>query len=163
MVHSPNGGINFLNIVAGVLLGDRYISTVYTYNLPRLCTTNANRSNKRKRFHIKKDKKQTISYKNYDTCRQCRWSNALCKSDQAESLLHSLEQAAGVIGVYMNANKTEFMSHLHFKWQASEITRPVHILQQQYLIYWKWCQHAPSKGMNCYWQVINHMEIRSLW
>ena len=28
---------------------------------------------------------------------------------QAESLLHSLEQAAGVIGLYMNTNKTVFM------------------------------------------------------
>ena len=28
---------------------------------------------------------------------------------QAESLLHSLEQAARVIGLYLNANKTEFM------------------------------------------------------
>ena len=28
---------------------------------------------------------------------------------QAESLLHSLEQAAGSIGLHINANKTEFM------------------------------------------------------
>ena len=28
---------------------------------------------------------------------------------QAKSLLHSLEQAAGGIGVYVNANKTDFM------------------------------------------------------
>ena len=30
-------------------------------------------------------------------------------SSQAESLLHSLEQAAGDIGFYMNSDKTEFM------------------------------------------------------
>ena len=29
---------------------------------------------------------------------------------QAESLLHSLEQAAGDIGLYMNTNKTEYMT-----------------------------------------------------
>ena len=28
--------------------------------------------------------------------------------DQAESLLHNLEQAAGSIGLHINANKTEF-------------------------------------------------------
>ena len=53
----------------------RYISTIYVYNLPRLCTLNTNKSNKRKWFHIKKGKKQTISHWNYDWCRQCRWSN----------------------------------------------------------------------------------------
>ena len=29
---------------------------------------------------------------------------------QAESLLHSLERSAGVIGLHVNANKTEYMS-----------------------------------------------------
>ena len=51
----------------------------------------------------------------------------------------------------------------HFKWQATEIRKPVHIPWQQYLIYWKWCQHMPSKGMDNYWQVVNLMEIWSLW
>ena len=51
----------------------------------------------------------------------------------AESLLHSLEQAARGIGLYVNANKKEFLcfnqkrSHLYFKWQASDISWPVHI------------------------------------
>ena len=42
--------------------------------------------------------------------------------NQAESLLHSLEQAAAGIGLYVNANKTEYMcnwyekQHLYTKW-----------------------------------------------
>ena len=45
----------------------------------------------------------------------------------------------------------------------SEIIIPVCIPQQQYLIYWKWCQHKPSEGMECYWQLISHMETWFLW
>ena len=41
-------------------------------------------------------------------------------------MLYSQELAASRIGLYVNANKTEF---------ASEINRPVHQPQQQHLIY----------------------------
>ena len=44
-------------------------------------------------------------------------------------------------------------SYFHLKWQASKISRQVCIHWQQYLIYWKWCQHRPSKGMD----VINRL------
>ena len=54
--------------------------------------------------------------------------------------MHNLEQASGGIGLYVNANKTDFMpSHPYFKWLAFKIRRPVHIPWQQYLIYWKGC------------------------
>ena len=57
----------------------------------------------------------------------------------AESLVHSLEQAAEDIGSFVDANKTEYMrfkqnkkrGHLHTEWQASKISGPVHIPQQQ--------------------------------
>ena len=75
---------------------------------------------------------------------------------QAETLLHSLKQAAGGIGLYVNANKTEFIcfkqeAAISTKWQVSKISRPVHIPRQQYLIYWKWCQDTPSDGVDCNW------------
>ena len=35
---------------------------------------------------------------------------------QAESLLYSLEKAAGSIGIHANINKTEFM---YFKWEGT--------------------------------------------
>ena len=44
---------------------------------------------------------------------------------------------------------------LHSKWQASEMTRPVHILQLQYLIYWRWHQYMLCISVECYWQVID--------
>ena len=51
---------------------------------------------------------------------------------QATSLLYSLEQAARCIALYVNANKTVhvFLNKKPFslfKWQAYEISRPVHI------------------------------------
>ena len=80
---------------------------------------------------------------------------------QVESLLHSLEQVARSIGLYMNANKTEDM---HFKQEeAPEIIRSVHIPRQQYLIYWEWWRHTHRKDINSYLQVIDHTEIWSHW
>ena len=37
-------------------------------------------------------------------------------SAQAESLLHSLDQTAGIISLHVNANKTEYMC---FKWEGA--------------------------------------------
>ena len=76
---------------------------------------------------------------------------------QAGFLLHSLEQAARSIGLYVNANKTKFMyfrqkeaisiqsskplklvdkfTYLSSNISSIEISKPVHIPQQQYLIY----------------------------
>ena len=60
MVHSPDSNTNFFNIVTGILQGDTLVPCVY--NLPRLRTTNINRSNKGNGFTLKKDLKnrQTI-------------------------------------------------------------------------------------------------------
>ena len=44
----------------------RYISTLFVYTLSRLCTLNINRSNKKNLFHIKKNKRQMISCRNYE-------------------------------------------------------------------------------------------------
>ena len=77
---------------------------------------------------------------------------------QAASLLHSLEQVAGGISLYMNINQSKCV----LKKQASEISSAVHIARQQYLIDRKQCRPLHKKGMNCYGQVISNMEIRSL-
>ena len=57
-------GTVFLNIVTGVLQGDTLASYMYLIS-SRLRTTNINRSNSRKWFHIKKDKRryQTENYR----------------------------------------------------------------------------------------------------
>ena len=73
--------------------------------MPRLYTLNINRFNKKKWFHIKKVKKQMISSTNYGDATAVLANTPTL----AKSLLHSLEQVAGCIGFYVNANKTEFI------------------------------------------------------
>ena len=58
---------------------------------------------KENRFTLKESKKQTISCRNYNRCRLHKY---IC---QAESLLHSLEQAAGGINLHVNVIKAEFI------------------------------------------------------
>ena len=57
-----------------------------------------------------KNKKQMIPRINYNGCWLYWWHTLLANTPtQAESLLHSLEQAAGGIGLCVNADKTEYM------------------------------------------------------
>ena len=50
-----------------------YISPLSVHNLPRLCTSNINRSNKRKWLYTKKGRKQIITHKKHHERRLCRW------------------------------------------------------------------------------------------
>ena len=50
----------------------------------------------------------TQKIRNYNRCKLHRWSRAFCKYTNP-SLLHSLEQVVGGIGLYYNANKTKFL------------------------------------------------------
>ena len=75
---------------------------------------------------------------------------------QAESLLHSREQAACGIDFHVNADKTEYMcftqsdNNLHTKWWLSETSGQVHLPRKQRLIFQKWHQHVTSEGMDSY-------------
>ena len=78
---------------------------------------------------------------------------------KTESLLHSLEQTAVGIGHDVNANKREFMNfeegsiYLHFKWQASVISRLVHIPQQENL-------KGQHQHRDMIWTIINRFSIK---
>ena len=85
--------------------------------------------------------------------------------DQAESLLRSLEQTAKSNGLYVNANKTEFMS---FKLERSnsnlrskhlKVIKPVEMPRQRYLIYYKLNKHTLRKDASCYWQIFDNLEF----
>ena len=110
MVHSPNGKSNYFNIVAGVFQRDSLAP--YQFMIcHRLHTRNVNQS-KRKWFHIKKKKARSRRY-SAESMRNADYTNDLTllanTPVQAESLLHSLEHAAGRVGLCVNANKTELM------------------------------------------------------
>ena len=84
---------------------------------------------------------------------------------QAESLLHSLERAAGGIGLHVNADKTEFMC---FNQRGD--TSPLkggHLKLVDKFTYLgstvssrEWHQHETSKVMESYQLAIGHMEIK---
>ena len=120
----------------------RYISTMFTYILLRLSTWNIHRSNKRKWL-------LTVLQKLIRTDYADDLVLLVNTLTQAESLLHSLEQAAGRIGLYMNANKTE---SVYFKQKRAFFilsAKPLKSVDQfipwqQHLINWKWCQHRLS-------------------
>ena len=63
--------------------------------------------------------------------------------EQAKFLQHNLEQTARGIGLYMNSDKIEFMNFkqngIISTWNGRplKLTRPVYLLQKQYLINWK--------------------------
>ena len=105
-VCSLDGDTDFFDIVADVLQGD----ILSVYNLPKLHTSKVNRSNEIKWFYTKKGKKQMIPLTNYYECRLCRWHTASDKYTYPSQIqLHSLEQAAGGIGLHMNADKIEYI------------------------------------------------------
>ena len=110
-----------------ILQGDE----LFVCTLPRLCTWNIKKSNKRKWFHIKKKKRQYPTESMIDEGYANNLALLAKRPAQAESLLHILEQAVGGISLYVNANKTEY---IYFK-QDSKISGPVH----QHLIYQKRC------------------------
>ena len=58
---------------------------------------------------------------------------------QTESLLHSLEQVAGGICLYVNANKAEFMCFKQEEAISTLNRKPLKLVAQQHFVYWKWC------------------------
>ena len=56
-----------------------YISAIFIHNLPRLCTSDVNRLNERKKLYTGKVKKQTIPHTNYYGCGLCRYHSASIK------------------------------------------------------------------------------------
>ena len=109
-VRSPDRDADFFDIVAGILQGNTLAPYLFIVWLDYLLRTSIDHT-KENGFILKKKKgkKQTISCRNYNGRRLRRWSRSSCKCTQVESLLHSQEQAAKVICLYVNLNKTEYM------------------------------------------------------
>ena len=105
-VRSPDGDKLFLH--CSKCATRRYISLIPVYYLPRLRSSNIYRFTERKNgFTLAKERYpvQTITDANYvDNIALLPNTSAL-----AESLQHSLEKAAGGVGLHVNADKTEHM------------------------------------------------------
>ena len=124
-------------------LARRYISIIFFYTLPRSCTSNMHKSNKMKWFLIFL-KQQAENMTDSDFADDLEFLTNT--PGQRKSPQHSQEHATEGVGLYLNANKKKCKCVLNKKWQVSKINRPVHILWQQYLIYWKWSHYTPDQS-----------------
>ena len=106
IVHSPDGDTDYFE--AGVLQGNKLVH-FYSQSVK---TINVNKTNDRKKFHIKKKKTGSKHYSvETITDGDCSDEQALFANTLAEteSLPHSLEQMARHIDLNVNSDKTEFM------------------------------------------------------
>ena len=95
-IRSPDGDTEYFDIVAGVLQGDTLAPYLFIICLD--CVL---------RISIDKIRENGFDYADYAD------DIAILANtpDQAETLLHSLEQPAAGIGLYVNAHKTEYMCY----------------------------------------------------
>ena len=110
-VRSPDGDIEYFDIVAGVLQGDTLAPYLFIICLDYVLRTSIDKI-KENGFELTKKRSRrypatTITDANYAD------DIAILANtpDQAETLLHSLERAAASIGLYVNAHKTEYMCY----------------------------------------------------
>ena len=88
----------------------RYIKTVSVNNLPRLCASNVDKSNKENGFTLNKARSRQYSVETKTDADYADDIALLANTPtQAESQLHSLGQTGGDIGFHVNVNKAEYM------------------------------------------------------
>ena len=108
-VRSPDGNTEYFDIVAGVLQGDTLAPYLFIICLDYVLRTSIN---KIRENDSKLTKKRSRSYP-AKTITDVDYTDDIAilanTPNQAETLPHSLEQAAANIGIHVNANKTEYM------------------------------------------------------
>ena len=130
--HSPDGDTDNFDIIAGVLQWDILTLYLFIIDLDYVLRT-SNDLIKEKGFYAKKSRgrrypTQTITDADYPVN-----IAPLAKTPtQAESMLHSLGQTAGGIGLHVNAEKKSGCAlikkrHLQTKWWFSEISGQLHV------------------------------------
>ena len=128
MVYLPDGDTDFFDIVSSILQGDTLAAYLFVTCLDYVLWTSIDLIKENGFTWNRRYLAETITDAD-DSDDLALLANT---PTQTKSLLHSLKLAAEGIGSYVNKK-----SRLHPKWQSSKISRPVHISQQQYLIYWK--------------------------
>ena len=105
-VGSLDGETDFFDIVASVLQGDT--STLFAHYLPWLLTSNVDRSDEKNGFTLKKKKAESRWYSAQTITDADYADDIVLLADtptQAESLLHSLEQAV-LASTWMQAKQS---------------------------------------------------------
>ena len=108
-VRLPDGDIEYLDIIAGVMHGDSLVPYLFIICLDYVLRTSIDKI-KENGFELTKKSSRRYLAK---TITDANYSDEIAilanTPNQAETLLHSLEQAAAGIGLYLNAHKTEYL------------------------------------------------------
>ena len=107
-VRSPDGDTEYFDIVAGVLQGDTLAPYLFIICLDYVLRTSIDKI-RENGFELTKKRSRRYPAK---TISDADYIAILANTpNQAETLLHSLEQAAAGIGLYVNAHKMEYMCY----------------------------------------------------
>ena len=110
-VRSPDGDTEYFDIVAGVLQGDTLALYLFIICLDYVLRTSIDKI-KENGFELTKKRSRRYPAKTITDADYADDITILANtSDQAETLLHSLERAAASICLNVNARKTEYMCY----------------------------------------------------
>ena len=110
-VRSPDGDTEYFDIVAGVLQEDTLAPYLYIIYLDYVLRTSIDKI-RENGFELTKKRNRRYPAKPITDADYADDIAILANTpDQAETQLHSLEQAAEGIGLYVNAHKTEYMCY----------------------------------------------------
>ena len=108
-VRSPDGDIDYFDIVAGVLQGDTLASYLFIICLDYVLRTSIDKI-KENGFELTKKRSRRYPEKTVTDADYVDDIAILANAPaQAETLLHSLERAAAGVGLNINAHKTEYI------------------------------------------------------
>ena len=110
-VRSPDGDTEYFDIVAGILQGDMLAPYLFIICLDYVLRTSIDKI-REKGFELTKKRSRRYPAKTITNAEYADDIAILANTpNQAKTLLHSLEQAAAGIGLYVNAHKTEYMCY----------------------------------------------------
>ena len=110
-VRSPDGDTEYFDIVAGVLQGDTLVPYLFIICLDYVHRTSIDKI-RENGFELTKKRSRRYPATTITDADYADDIAILANTpDQAETLLHSLERAAASIGLYVNAQKTEYMCY----------------------------------------------------
>ena len=110
-VRSPDGDTEYFDIVAGVLQGDTLAPYLFIICLDYVLRTSIDKI-RENGFELTKKRSRRYPAKTITDADYADDIAILANTpNQAETLLHSLEQAAAGIGLYVNAHKTEYICY----------------------------------------------------
>ena len=110
-VRSPDGDTEYFDIVAGVPQGDTLVPYLFIICLDYVLRTSIDKIRENGFELTKKRSKRYLAKIITDADYADDIAILANASNQAETLLHSLERAATSIGLYVNAHKTEYMCY----------------------------------------------------